>query len=459
MASKEALTEAEIAQQTFTGDEDDNARASTSTSTSAGAVPILPTSSDWSTNPHISFDKLTNRYIYEDPSSGKEYEYDETTRAWRETLDESDLDRQQDAYRVEGVDETEQVNAKRKKEETKEERKNKRKKVAEPKQRINSSLFISYLPLDATADEIAAVFSRYGIIAEDDEGLPRIKLYHDDKTGQFKGEALLSFFKPESCALAIQLLDGTCLREALGQRSPLMKVEMADWSKSATTSEPQQSQPQAQPQKAETATSSASSSAPPQRQRTEQEKKRAAKRFARMNDKLQGWDSDSEEETVSNLRSSLHYDGDGPAPTGPILTPPTHPSFHHSQSRTMLLKHLFTPAELTAEPELLLDIKDDIREECNSFGNVTNVVLYDLEEEGIVSVKFARGGKVDETTSMGQVAAREACKKMNGRYFAGKTVLAYLVEGKMRFKRSGKGDVGEEGKDGKDGFGEWLEGE
>lgn len=38
---------------------------------------------------------------------------------------------------------------------------------------------------------------------------------------------------------------------------------------------------------------------------------------------------------------------------------------------------------------MLLDLKQDIREECEKLGGVTNVILYDAEEDGVVSVKFA----------------------------------------------------------------------
>lgn len=38
---------------------------------------------------------------------------------------------------------------------------------------------------------------------------------------------------------------------------------------------------------------------------------------------------------------------------------------------------------------MLLDLKEDIREECEKLGDVTNVVLFDGEEDGVVSVRFA----------------------------------------------------------------------
>ena len=40
------------------------------------------------------------------------------------------------------------------------------------------------------------------------------------------------------------------------------------------------------------------------------------------------------------------------------------------------------------DPAAILDIKEDIREECSKLGEVTNVILYDKEPEGVVSVRF-----------------------------------------------------------------------
>lgn len=41
------------------------------------------------------------------------------------------------------------------------------------------------------------------------------------------------------------------------------------------------------------------------------------------------------------------------------------------------------------DPSAILEIKEDIRDECAKLGNVTNVVLYDLEPDGVASVKFS----------------------------------------------------------------------
>lgn len=57
-------------------------------------------------------------------------------------------------------------------------------------------------------------------------------------------------------------------------------------------------------------------------------------------------------------------------------------------AKIVILKHMFTLEELEKDPSLLLDLKQDVREECEKLGKVTNVILYDLEPEGVMSVKF-----------------------------------------------------------------------
>jgi HIV Tat-specific factor 1 len=37
---------------------------------------------------------------------------------------------------------------------------------------------------------------------------------------------------------------------------------------------------------------------------------------------------------------------------------------------------------------MILDLKEDIREGCEKLGEVTNVVLYDQEEDGVATVRF-----------------------------------------------------------------------
>jgi HIV Tat-specific factor 1 len=50
----------------------------------------------------------------------------------------------------------------------------------------------------------------------------------------------------------------------------------------------------------------------------------------------------------------------------------------NKNSRVVVLKHMFTLKELDDDPTLLLDIQDEVRDECSTLGEVTNVVLYDV---------------------------------------------------------------------------------
>ena len=52
----------------------------------------------------------------------------------------------------------------------------------------------------------------------------------------------------------------------------------------------------------------------------------------------------------------------------------------YKSGRVVVLKHMFTLEELEEDPSLLLDLKEDVREECATLGDVTNVVLYDVSE-------------------------------------------------------------------------------
>ena len=100
----------------------------------------------------------------------------------------------------------------------------------EPRERKNTAIYVTNLPITTTVDELQSVFSRCGVIAEEiDQGKPRIKLYTDD-TGTPKGDALIVYFKPESVDLAVQILDDTDFR--LGESAPggRMRVVAADFS-------------------------------------------------------------------------------------------------------------------------------------------------------------------------------------------------------------------------------------
>jgi HIV Tat-specific factor 1 len=75
----------------------------------------------------------------------------------------------------------------------------------------NHNIYVSGLPHDVTPEEFEQLMSKYGIVMEDDDGEPKLKLYRD-ASGEVKGDGRCCYLKIESVGLALQLLDGMQLR-------------------------------------------------------------------------------------------------------------------------------------------------------------------------------------------------------------------------------------------------------
>ncbi|KAL8722424.1 MAG: hypothetical protein Q9225_001103 [Loekoesia sp. 1 TL-2023] len=378
-----------------------------------------PSRSSFPTNPEdfdaddrVSYSKLDNKFILE-TEDGQEFEFDDALKRWVPALDNALLEQQRQAYAIQGVDESEPAQPQKKKrkqeyvngeDETGGRANNskKAKPTPEPRERKNTAVYVTNLPIDVSVQEVSDVFSRCGVIAEEiDRGKPRIKLYTDDE-GNFKGDALVVYFRAESIDLAIQMLDDTDFR--LGQLAPggKMRVAAADFSYKTQKDAPAKS--------------------------SNKDKKKIIKKTQKLNNKLADWDDDDPQAIQD---TSSRWD------------------------KVVILKHLFTLKELEEDPAAILDIKEDIREECAKIANVTNVVLFDKEPDGVASVRFSNAE-----------GARACVRVMDGRFFSGTRVEAYIADGSEKFKKSSEKklqleDEGEEGdEEGKrlDQFGSWLEG-
>lgn len=90
----------------------------------------------------------------------------------------------------------------------------------------NTAVYVSGLPSDTDPEELADRFSKCGVLEEDDQGEPKIKMYARDD-GSFSGEALVVYFVEDSVTLATNLLDEAELR--LGDSSTIMSVRRADF--------------------------------------------------------------------------------------------------------------------------------------------------------------------------------------------------------------------------------------
>ncbi|KAF9531610.1 hypothetical protein CPB83DRAFT_848456 [Crepidotus variabilis] len=356
-------------------------------------------------DPRIYFSKESNTWRFEQ-DDGTELEFDSAKSIWTPVVDDDLVTQQQAAYSMAGVDENtpaapvlKRENKKRKVEDFtsatstsesisikrgKTDKAGSSKNPGERKSK-NTAVYVTNLPYDTEADELAERFSKFGVLEEDEDGDPKIKLYAKED-GSFSGEALVVYFKEESVTLAVSLLDEAELR--LGEPRTIMHVKKADFAhKSNTTAGPSgESQP-----------------------RKTVDKKKASRRIGKMQKKLEEWGED---------------DGFGPMPD-----PTDQMTTAGKNSRVVVLKHMFTLQDLQEDASLMLDLKEDVREECSSLGEVTNVVLYDQEPDGVMTVKFRD-----------PLSAQACVLKMNGRFFDKRRVEADLFTGKQRFKRSGAGD-------------------
>ncbi|EPZ33746.1 hypothetical protein O9G_002384 [Rozella allomycis CSF55] len=114
-------------------------------------------------NTRIHFDLETQTYTKKDEEYNVIVEWDPLKKAWFPKNQNLDV-------------------------EVKSKKKSSKKRV---KENVNTSVYVSQLPEDVTVKD-----------------LERIKIYHDEH-GNPKGDALITYFKPESVDLAISLLDET----------------------------------------------------------------------------------------------------------------------------------------------------------------------------------------------------------------------------------------------------------
>ncbi|KAF7951462.1 hypothetical protein EAE96_006771 [Botrytis aclada] len=359
-----------------------------------GATAPFPTiPEEFDADDRISFSKLDQKYLLVQ-DDGTEFEFDDAIKRWIPVLDEALLEEQQKAYKVSGVDESEPVDAikrKRKQEYVNGEDEGGRmvkapKKTKKPlPPRANTAVYVTGLPSDVTVEEVHEVFSRKcGVIAEEiDSGKPRIKLYTDEK-GEFKGDALIVFFKAPSVQMAIMLLDDTDFRIDGGTSKERIKMRV----QAAEASYKKVQQTDADGNEKEKPKTSM------------KDKQKIIKKTQKLDARLADW---SDDEPSALVESSSKWD------------------------KVVILKHMFTLKELEEDPAAMLDIKEDIRDECGKLGEVTNVVLYDLEKDGVASVRFANAE-----------SAKACVKLMNGRKFDGQEVEAYIPDGKEQFKKSKK---------------------
>ena len=99
-------------------------------------------------------------------------------------------------------------------------------------------------------------------------------------------------------------------------------------------------------------------------------------------------------------------------------------------AKVAIIRKAFTLAELAEDDAAILDIKEDMRQVAEECGDVTKVVLFDKEPEGILTVRFRQFEQ-----------AEAFVEKVNGRGYSGQKLQVTLAEDRPKFKKSAKGDM------------------
>ena len=214
-----------------------------------------------------------------------------------------------------------------------------------------ANAYVSGLPDDVTVDEVVECFKVAGVLKTDPgSGEARVKLYTDSASGGLKGDALVSFLKPESVALAVTLRDGFELRPGC-----VLKVQPAKFEKRDG---------------ADAAGGGASRRGLGKEELQQRKKQRMLEQKA-----LSEWEA-------------------GLSGTG-------------RRTATVVLTGLFdadTAAQAAAEDDggaaFYANLKQDVEVECRKAGTVEKVTVFEASPRGAVAVKFKLADDAERCAAM-----------------------------------------------------------
>ncbi|KAL0480327.1 hypothetical protein AKO1_007075 [Acrasis kona] len=220
--------------------------------------------------------------------------------------------------------------------------KRKNEKPKQEQQPFNSSIFVSGLPKDITVPDILEYFEKKcGQVKLDSvTAIPKIKFYKGED-GENTGDALITFFKEPSVALAIALLDETEIKPG-----HMIKIQVAQFKEK-----------EKQPQQALSTSITGTM-------------RKKTKPVVDQNRKLQ-W----------GFGGDTRFEG---------------------RARSVILKHMFTPDEFAQEPLLREELKQDIKGECEKLGPVEKIRIFQDNPDGVVEVKFKLPTSAEECVTMMQ---------------------------------------------------------
>ncbi|XP_071362129.1 17S U2 SnRNP complex component HTATSF1 [Trachinotus anak] len=86
--------------------------------------------------------------------------------------------------------------------------------------------------------------------------------------------------------------------------------------------------------------------------------------------------------------------------------------------KVVIIRNMFHPSDFEEDPLVLNEYREDLRTECEKFGEVKKVILFDRHPDGVASIAFKEPEQAD------------ACiLSFNGRWFGGRQLSALLWDG------------------------------
>ncbi|KAK5579310.1 hypothetical protein RB653_008991 [Dictyostelium firmibasis] len=92
-----------------------------------------------------------------------------------------------------------------------------------------------------------------------------------------------------------------------------------------------------------------------------------------------------------------------------------------SESKTVIIKNLFSPEEAMNDPNFFNDLQTDLEDEthgCGKCGTISSIHIFEYNPDGVVSVKFVEFESAEKCVAL-----------MNDRYFAGRKLSADFYDG------------------------------
>ncbi|XP_036596252.1 HIV Tat-specific factor 1 [Trichosurus vulpecula] len=218
----------------------------------------------------------------------------------------------------------------------------------------NTNVYVAGLPPDITKDEFVQLMSKCGIIMKDPQTEEYKIKLYKDKQGNLKGDGLCCYLKRESVDLALKLLDDGEIR---GYR---LHVEKAQFQLKG--------------------------------EYDASKKKKKCKDYKKKLS-LQQKQLDWRPEKKTGTARMRH-------------------------ERVVIIRNMFHPKDFEEDPLVLNEIREDLRTECEKFGQVKKVLLFDRHPDGVASVSYKEPEEADI-----------CIQALNGRWFGGRQLRVAVWDG------------------------------